>query len=500
MELTNHTKQRRKPPIDLSTMVYGKVPPQATDIEQAILGAILMVPAVLDIISEFLVPEAFYRDAHQRVYRAFLSLRNRYLPIDKLTVIEELKKSEELDIVGGPFFITTLDKNVSDTGNIEAHARIVLQKFIQRELIRTSGETIGDAYEDSTDVFDLIDDAEAKLSGIVNYITRGSYQTADNLVLKTIERVDFLRANKGNLTGVPTGYALLDRLTNGWQPTDLIIIAARPSVGKTAFALNLARNAIISKIKPTSVAFFSLEMSAGQCIQRLVAMESGIDLDKISNGRMDEQEYKRFIKACDIVAGMKIFIDDTAALNVIEFRSRVRRFVNKNKVGLVIIDYLQLMSGRNEKTNNREQEISNISRNIKALAKELNVPIIALSQLSREVENRKPPIPQLSDLRESGAIEQDADMVMFLTRPSYQKDEKEIDPAIANDAEAWIKKHRNGPLSKLLFKTVFSIQSWFDLRQFEEYEHRANGFIPLSNAEAFFNPSNIGDEKSDPGF
>src|ERR671912_1347106 len=393
MDLTNlnkDRKSRRKSSIDLSTMVYGKVPPQAKDLEEAVLGAIMLEKSAFDTVIEILKPECFYVEANQRVYKAMQNLQQKNQPIDILTVVEELKFREELEAVGGPYYVTRLTNAVVSSANIDAHSRIVLQKFIQRELIRISGEIIGDAYEDSTDVFDLLDDAESKLFEITNNHLRKNFDTIDSVLVKTIQRIEDLRHKNEDVSGVPSGFKTLDRITYGWQPTDLIILAARPSVGKTAFALNLARSAALHPTKPTAVAFFSLEMSAGQLVQRILSAESEIWLEKISRGKMEEHEMKQlYARGIQRLSQAPIFIDDTAALNIFELRAKCRRLKNLNNIGLIIIDYLQLMSGTGENRNsNREQEISTISRSLKGLAKELQVPIIALSQLSREVEKR----------------------------------------------------------------------------------------------------------------
>src|SRR4028118_1241394 len=394
MDLTNlnkDRKSRRKSSIDLSTMVYGKVPPQAKDLEEAVLGAIMLGKSAFDTVVEILKPECFYVEAHQRVYRSMQSLQQKNQPIDILTVVEELKTREELDLVGGPYYVTRLTNTVVSSANIEAHSRIILQKFIQRELIRISGEIIGDAYEDSTDVFDLLDDAESKLFEITNNHLRKNFDSIDTVLVKTIQRIEDLRHKNEDISGVPSGFVSLDRMTYGWQPTDLIMLAARPSVGKTAFALNLARCAALHPTKPTPIAFFSLEMSAGQLVQRILSAESEIWLEKIARGKLEEHEMKQlYAKGIQKLATAPIFIDDTAALNIFELRAKCRRLKNKHNVGLVVIDYLQLMSGTGENRNgNREQEISRISRDLKGLAKELQVPIIALSQLSRAVESRR---------------------------------------------------------------------------------------------------------------
>lgn len=470
MDLTNlnrDRKTRRKTPLDVSTMVYGKVPPQAKDLEEAVLGAIMLEKGAFDTVVEILKPECFYVDAHQRIFKAMKSLANKSQPIDILTVVEELRSLEELDMIGGAYYVTKLTNSVVSSANIEAHSRIILQKFIQRELIRISGEIIGDAYEDSTDVFDLLDQAESKLYEVTSTHLRNSYETIDSVLVKTIQRIEDLRHKNEDITGVPSGFPSMDRVTYGWQSTDLIILAARPSVGKTAFALNLARNAALHPTKPTPVAVFSLEMSAGQLVQRILAAESEIWLEKIARGKLEEHEMKQlYARGIQRLAQAPIFIDDTPALNIFELRAKCRRLKNINNIGMIIIDYLQLMSGTGENRNgNREQEISNISRSLKGLAKELQVPIIALSQLSREVEKRKEgnKMPQLSDLRESGAIEQDADMVMFLYRPEYYDvTTNEMGESNRGETHVRIAKHRNGSLETIKLRALLHIQKFIE--------------------------------------
>ncbi|HVM87817.1 MAG TPA: replicative DNA helicase [Puia sp.] len=470
MDLTNLNKERklrRTPTIDTSTMVYGKVPPQAKDIEEAVLGAIMLEKSAFDTVVEILKPECFYVDSHQKIFRAMLALAQKSQPLDILTVVEELRLREELEFVGGAYYVTKLTNSVVSAANIEAHSRIIMQKFIQRELIRISGEIIGDAYEDSTDVFDLLDDAESKLFEITNNHLRKNFDSIDTVLVKTIQRIEDLRHKNEDITGVPSGFHTLDHVTYGWQPTDLIILAARPSVGKTAFALNLARNAALHPSKPTAIAFFSLEMSASQLVQRILAAESEIWLEKIARGKLEEHEMKQlYAKGIQRLAQAPIFIDDTAALNIFELRAKCRRLKNKHNVGLILIDYLQLMSGTGENRNsNREQEISRISRDLKSLAKELGVPIIALSQLSREVEKRKEgsKMPQLSDLRESGAIEQDADMVMFLYRPEYYDiTTNEMGESNRGETHVRIAKHRNGSLETIKLRALLHIQKFIE--------------------------------------
>jgi replicative DNA helicase len=473
MDLTNLNKdrktRRKSGSLDLGSMMYGKVPPQAKELEEAVLGAIMLEKSAFDTVVEILKPECFYVEANQRIYRSMQGLQQKNLPIDLLTVVEELKFREELDVVGGPYYVSKLTNAVVSSANIEAHSRIILQKFIQRELIRISGEIISDAYEDGTDVFELLDESESKLFEITNNHLRKDYASIDTILVKTIQRIEDLRMRQDEISGVPTGFPLMDKLTYGWQPTDLIILAARPSVGKTAFALNLARNAALHPTKPTAVGFFSLEMSAGQLVQRILSAESEIWLEKIARGRLEEHEMKQlYKKGIERLASAPIHIDDTAALNIFELRAKCRRLKNKHNVGLIIIDYLQLMSGTSENRNtNREQEISRISRDLKGLAKELNIPIIALSQLSREVEKRGAKegqkIPQLSDLRESGAIEQDADMVMFLYRPEYYDiTANEMGESNKGETHVRIAKHRNGQLDTIKLKALLHIQKFIE--------------------------------------
>lgn len=469
MEIINlgkDRKARRKGSIDLSTMVYGKVPPQAKDLEEAVLGAIMLEKSAFDTVVEILKPQCFYVEAHQRIFSAMQSLQTKSLPIDILTVVEELRFKEELDMVGGPYCITKLTNAVVSSANIEAHARIILQKFIQRELIRISGEVISDAYEDSTDVFDLLDDAESKLFEITNNHLKKNFDELPSVLAQTYSRIEELRNRKEDITGVSSGFSSMDKITNGFQPTDLIIIAARPSVGKTAFALNLARNAAMHPIKPVPVGLFSLEMSASQLVQRILSAQSEIPMEKISRGRLEDYEMKQLLtKGMQPLEAAPIYIDDSAAINVFELRAKCRRMVNKFKVGMIIIDYLQLMSGSGDGRGNREQEISSISRALKQMAKELQVPVIALSQLSRAVESRKEgnKMPQLSDLRESGAIEQDADMVMFLYRPEYYGvTENEMGESNRGETHIKIAKHRNGSLETIHLRALLHIQKFVE--------------------------------------
>jgi len=466
---TNINKQKRtfrNPVMELDSKLPGRIPPQSKELEEAILGAIMLEKGAFDIAIEILKPECFYEDKHQKIFNAMKSLVEKNSPIDLLTVVEQLKFTNELEEIGGAYFVTKLTNSVVSTANLETHCRLVLQKFIQRELIRISGEIISDAYKDTMDVFDMLDEAESKLFEITNNHLKKNFDDIESVLVKTVKRIDEMRGRQDDITGVPTGFSALDKLTYGWQPTDLIILAARPSVGKTAFALNLARAAAMNTEKPTAVGFFSLEMSSAQLVSRILSAESEISLEKINRGKLEDHEMQQlYKKGIDKLSKAPIFIDDSAALNIFELRAKCRRLKSKHNVGIIIIDYLQLMSGSADRNSNREQEISKISRDLKGLAKELQVPIIALSQLSREVEKRKEgaKIPQLSDLRESGAIEQDADMVMFLFRPDYYEQfENKDGENIKGQTHIKIAKHRNGSLDTFKLKALLHIQKFVE--------------------------------------
>jgi len=452
---------------DLSPMLYGKSAPQASDLESAVLGAIMLEPQKLAECLEIIQsPDCFYSDANQRIYASIRRLFDNGSRIDFLTVTEDLRKNNELEMVGGSYYVTSLTRDVVSSAHIEEHARIVMQKYIMRELIRMSGDVISDAYEDSTDVFDLLDKAETNLYEITDKHLRKNFSSISSILSRTITEIETQAQKKDDFTGIPSGFKALDKITSGWQKTDLIILAARPAVGKTAFALNLVMNAAMNKEKPTGVAFFSLEMSAGQLVKRMLSAVTEVPLEKISKGQLADHEIVQIHQRMPRLGSANIFIDDQAALNIFELRAKCRRLKQKYGLGMVIIDYLQLMQGSNDKGGNREQEISKISRDLKGLAKELEIPIIALSQLNRGVENRTgaAKLPQLSDLRESGAIEQDADMVMFLYRPEYYGVDKnpEGEPI---PGETWINiaKHRNGTTDVVKVKANLAFQKFEDM-------------------------------------
>ncbi|MTB52067.1 replicative DNA helicase [Lewinella sp. W8] len=444
---------------------YSKLPPQAPDLEEAILSAILIEKEAMTKVLDIIEPESFYKPAHQAIYRSMRRLFERSQPIDLLMVMEDLKKAEELEMVGGPAYLAQLTSKVTSSANIEYHARIVTEKFIQRELIRTSTEVIKDAYEDSTDVLDLLD----KAGNFVFEITERNMgkQVADmgSLANQLLEQLTMLREREDGLTGIPTGFTELDRLTSGLQPSDLIIVAARPAMGKTSFVLSLARNAAADYGK--GVAIFSLEMSSAQLAGRIFSQDAEVNGQKMRNGKFDDDEWTRLVDAMNRIGEAPIYIDDTAGINVFELRAKCRRLKLEKGISMVIIDYLQLMSGSGEsnKGMNREQEVSGISRSLKALAKELEVPVIALSQLSRAVETRGgDKRPQLSDLRESGSIEQDADMVMFLYRPEYYKIlEDEQGNSLIGTAEVIVGKNRHGEAKDIRLRFESNFAKFSDL-------------------------------------
>jgi replicative DNA helicase len=409
-----------------------------------------------------LKPEVFYKESHQIIFSAIQRLFGQNEPVDILTVTEELRKSGELDIAGGPYFITMLTNRVASTANVEFHSRIILQKFIQRELIRVSSDIIKDAYEDTTDVFDLLDRAENGLFAISEGSIGKSYMDMQSIVKEAIKEIAAGREQEGKLRGVGSGFTELDRITSGWQKSDLVIIASRPGMGKTAFALTMARNAAIDFKKP--VAVFSLEMSSIQLVTRLMSSETEIPQEKLRKGSMEDHEWAQLNARITSLIDAPLYIDDTAALSIFDLRAKCRRLKAHHDVQLIIVDYLQLMQGSQDTRGNREQEISSISRALKSLAKELNVPVIALSQLSRASEKReKAAKPILSDLRESGSIEQDADMVLFIYRPEYYKiDQDENGDSTAGVADVIIAKNRNGPLKDVRIRFVSKFAKFVD--------------------------------------
>lgn len=442
------TKSRNQYPVD-----HGRVLPQAVDLEEVILGALMLERDAVNLVIEILRPEIFYKESHQIIYEAIYTLFGKSSPIDMLTVTDELRRMGKLEAVGGAYYIAYLTNRVVSAANIEYHARIVTQKYIQRRLIEISTEVINDAFEDSIDVFDLLDDAERKLFKINEQNLRHGVKTMPAILLAAKEQIEHASKTKDGLSGVPSGFKDLDALTAGWQPADLIIIAARPGMGKTAFVLSMAKNMAVNNDIP--IALFSLEMPAMQLVMRLISSEAGVSSENLRKGQLSPSQWKSLNDNIENLSRAPIYIDDTPALSIFELRAKARRLKQQYNIQCIIVDYLQLMTGFLEKGGNREQEISSISRSLKALAKELNIPVITLSQLSREVEKRPGfKRPQLSDLRESGAIEQDADIVLFIYREEYYFKDDPSHQDIKNKAELIIAKHRNGPLDTVYLKFI----------------------------------------------
>ncbi|WP_192820526.1 replicative DNA helicase [Rufibacter sp. LB8] len=434
----------------------GKLPPQALELEEAVLGALMLEKDALTAVIDLLKPQSFYKDAHQRIFKAILALFDKSEPIDILTVTQELREQGELEFVGGAYYVTQLTTRVNSAANIEFHARIITEAAIKRDLISISSEVLGRAYEDTTDVFELLDSTEAKLFEVSESNIRKNFDDMQSLMHKAIKELEAKKSQKEGLTGVPSGFTALDRVTSGWQQSDLIILAARPAMGKTAFVVSAMRNAAVDFGK--GVAIFSLEMSSIQLVNRLISAEAELDSEKIKKGNLADYEWTQLNHKITRLSQAPIFIDDTPGLSIRELRTKCRRLKAQHDIQMIIIDYLQLMSGNTDGKGggNREQEIASISRALKQLAKELSVPVIALSQLSRAVETRGgDKKPMLSDLRESGSIEQDADMVIFLYRPEYYGiTEDEMGNPTQGVGEVIIAKHRNGEVGSVALKFI----------------------------------------------
>ena len=455
----------------------GKLPPQAPDVEEAVLGALMLEKNALTTVVDILNPKSFYSDAHREIYKAIVDLFNDSQPVDMRTVVSQLRKNGKLEFVGGSYYIAELTGKVSSAANIEAHARIILEMAIKRELISVASDIHTMAYEDTTDVFTLLDKTEQSLFEISEINIRKNYDDMRSLMYQAIQELEERKNHKDELTGVPSGFSNLDRVTSGWQKSDLVIIAARPAMGKTAFVVSCLRNAAVDFEKP--VAIFSLEMSSVQLVNRLISAEAELESDKIKKGNLKDHEWVQLIEKTKKLTSCPLFIDDTPAISILELRAKCRRLKAQHDIQMVVIDYLQLMSGDSQ-GGNREQEISSISRALKGIAKELDVPVIALSQLSRAVETRGgDKRPQLSDLRESGAIEQDADIVMFLYRPEYYKiTEDEHGNSTAGMAEVIIAKHRSGSLENVPLKFIGQFTKFADYTG-HEFSMEDSGFTPM---------------------
>lgn len=441
-------------------MIEERVPPQNIEAEQAVLGAMLIDKEAIAKASEILTSTDFYREAHRVIFNAMLELYNKNEAVDMVTVTEILKRDNKLEDIGGLAYITSLANVVLTAANVKYHADIVAEKSVLRQLVRVSTEIAAMGYEANEDVGTLLDTAESRILEISNRKKKADFTPINDVLMESVQNIEKLINNKGGLTGLPSGFADLDKLTSGLHPSDFIILAARPSMGKTALALNIVQNVALRAHKkiggvPRSVAFFSLEMSKEQLVNRMLCAEAGIDSQRLRVGEMGDKDWDALWEACESMSKAKIYIDDTAGITVMDMRSRARRLKAEQGLDLIVVDYLQLMqgSGKRNTSGDRQQEVSEISRSLKALARELDVPVLALSQLSRSVEARQVKRPMLSDLRESGSLEQDADIVAFLYREDYYNPETEN-----KHTELIIAKHRNGPVDtvNLFFHKQFT--------------------------------------------
>jgi len=432
----------------------GKIPPHSLEAEGAVLGGILLDNTAVDRVAEFLSADDFYREAHRKIYRAELELSQRSEPIDLLTLTEILKTRGELVEIGGAAYVSELADRAISAANIQYHARIVREKAILRALIATAAEIVSRGYEAREEVYRFVDEAEQSIYQIAEKKTKASFTRVGEMITETFKQIELLYERKEMVTGVPTGYTDLDRMTAGLQPSDLIIVAGRPSMGKTSFCLNIAEHVAIEK--GIGVAVFSLEMSKEQLVLRLLCSQGRVDLGKVRTGFLAQKDFPRLAEAAGRIHDAPIYVDDTPALSALELRAKARRLkrTKEANLGLIIVDYLQLMRGSGTREESREQEISQISASLKALAKELKVPVIALSQLNRQVESRNPPKPRMADLRESGAIEQDADVIAFIYRDEVYNPQTR-DQGVA---EIIIAKQRNGPIGdvRLAFRSEFT--------------------------------------------
>jgi len=470
----------------------GKLPPQAPDLEEAVLGALMLEKNALAEVIDILRPESFYKEPHQKIYEAIHSLFQQTSPIDLLTVTAELRKMGALEMAGGAYYLSQLTDRVVSAANIEYHARIISQKHIQRELIEVSTEIINASYDETSDIFDLLDHAERSLFDIAQSNLRRDSRKMEDIMREAISNLEKLRDRTDGLTGIPSGLTALDRMTAGWQPSDLVIIAARPAMGKTAFVLSVARNAAVDHKRP--VAVFSLEMSSVQLVNRLISGETEIDQEKIRKGQLEAHEWQQLHSRIGRLTEAPLIIDDTPALNVFEFRAKCRRLKAQHDIQMVVVDYLQLMQGKSDGKGggNREQEIGSISRALKSVAKELNIPVLALSQLSRAVESRPGTSkrPMLSDLRESGSIEQDADMVLFLYRPEYYGlTEDEEGRSTVGLGEVIIAKHRNGETGIVPLRFVGRFVKFVDM----DNDFAPTGALPGPRSDGFPAPAVLAD-------
>lgn len=496
---------RRTKKTDIRQIDFGKVPPQSVELEESVLGALMIEKDAFTVVADILKPECFYKEAHEKIFRAILSLASREDPVDLYTVTEEMHKEGTLDDVGGAYYLATLTAKVVSAAHLEYHARIIAQKYIARELIRVTTDVQTKAFDEKIDVDELLQEAEGQVFEISQRNMKRDVQQIDPVIRTAIKRIQAAAARKEGFSGLPSGFHALDKVTSGWQKSDLVIIAARPAMGKTAFVLSMVKNMAVDYKIPCAV--FSLEMSDVQLVNRLIVNVCQITADKIKNGRLEDYEWKQLDVKIKELEGAPIYIDDSPSLSILELRTKARRLVREHGVQIIVIDYLQLMNAQGMTVYNREQEVSTISRSLKGLAKELDIPVIALSQLNRNSESRGASgngnsadgkKPQLSDLRESGAIEQDADMVCFIHRPEYYKIYE--DPNTGKDlrglAQIIIAKHRNGATCDvdLRFKGEYArfMNENEEIDQNATFTSKANDYYIPSHANVPPLPSDMG--------
>ncbi len=485
-EVKSPGRGRKKAPVQVVPDM-GRLQPQARELEEAVLGALLLEKDAYSIVSDILKPECFYEKSHELIYTAVRDLAMRQEPVDMMTVVEQLKRMESLDLVGGPVYISELTNKVASTAHLEFHARIIAQKYLARELIRFSATVQDKAFDETVDVDDLMQEAEGSLFEISQRNVKKDVMQINPVIKDALKMLERAANQEGGMSGLRSGFDGLDKITSGWQNSDLVIIAARPAMGKTAFVLSMAKNMAVNYNIP--VALFSLEMSNVQLVNRLIVNVCEIPGEKIKSGRLENYEWEQLDFKIKELYDAPIYVDDTPSLSVFELRTKARRLVREHNIQCIIIDYLQLMNASGMNFGSREQEVSTISRSLKGLAKELNIPIIALSQLNRGVEARQGiegKRPQLADLRESGAIEQDADMVCFIHRPEYYKIyEDEKGNSLVGLAEIIIAKHRNGAVGdvRLRFKSEFAkFMNIEDDVELQEVRSRLNQGAPQTAA------------------
>ncbi len=447
----------------MNEQFQDRIPPQNIEAEQAVLGAIFLEPSSLTVTSEVLIPEDFYRSAHQKIFNVMLKLNDEGKAVDLITVTEDLAATKSLEEVGGVTYLGELAGSVPTAANVEYYARIVEEKSLLRRLIRTATNIAQEGYSREDEVDELLGEAEKNIMAVAQRKNSGSFENIKDVLVRTYDNIEVLANRKGDVTGIPTGFAELDRMTAGFQRNDLIIVAARPSVGKTAFALNIAQN--VATKTDENVAIFSLEMGAEQLVMRMLCAEGNINAQNLRTGALTDEDWRKLTMAMGSLSNAGIYIDDTPGVRIGEIRAKSRRLKQEHGLGMIMIDYLQLIQGNGRSGENRQQEVSEISRSLKALARELEVPVIALSQLSRGVEQRQDKRPMMSDIRESGSIEQDADIVAFLYRDDYYDKESEN----KNIIEIIIAKQRNGPVGTVSLAFVKEYNKFVNLeRRFDD--------------------------------